>query len=64
MVAWRDAGVGGMSIDPAAAQSRRATLVVANLQFATPTPRRDVNIRTQPRRGDSDFIDPDAGSQP
>jgi hypothetical protein len=65
LVAWREGGVGGMSIVPAAAQARRATLVVANLQFGTRTPRPDANTRIQSRRDDEiDSIDPPAGSRP
>ncbi len=48
LVAWQDQPLKGMRIEPAASQARRATLVVAQLQFSPeepPTP--DVNLRTQ-----------------
>jgi hypothetical protein len=49
LVAWQDQKLAGVRIEPAAAQARRATLVVANLQFGTPAaPVPDANQRAQP----------------
>jgi hypothetical protein len=49
LVAWQDQSPGGVRIEPAAAQARHATLVVANLQFATlGHPKPDLNLRNQP----------------
>jgi hypothetical protein len=48
LVAWQDQPLRGVHIEPAAPQARRATLVVANLQFApTAQPAPDLNLRLQ-----------------
>jgi hypothetical protein len=49
LVAWRDEGIEGMRIDPAAPQARRATMVVAHLAFAAwEPPRPDASLRPSP----------------
>jgi hypothetical protein len=48
LVAWREGELAGMRVEPAAAQARRATLVVANLQFAKgQPPMPDLNLRAE-----------------
>ncbi len=48
LVAWQARPLVGMRIEPAASQARRATLVVAQLQFSPEEPPGpDVNLRTQ-----------------
>ncbi len=48
LVAWREGELAGVRIEPAAAQARRATLVVANLQFAQgQPPLPDLNLRAE-----------------
>ncbi len=50
LVAWRDEGLPGVRIVPASPQARRATLVVANLEFgAPPAPRPDANLPPERR---------------
>ena len=44
LVGWRDDALPGVRVEPAAAQSRRATLVVANLALPSRDPERDVNL--------------------
>lgn len=47
LVAWREGSLAGQSIEPSAAQARRATLVVANLQYSSLLPARpDESLRT------------------
>jgi hypothetical protein len=38
LVAWMEGGLQGLQVEPVAAQTRQATLVVANLQFGIPAP--------------------------
>ncbi len=52
LIGWYDHGLPGIHADPAAAQARRATLVVANLEFADAPPRSDANLYTvRPTQG-------------
>jgi hypothetical protein len=45
LVAWREGELAGVEVRPSARQSRRATLIVAHLQFgAFETPRPDANL--------------------
>lgn len=48
LVGWYDGGFGGVAPDPAAAQSRRATVVVANLQYSDLPPAPDRNLKVRP----------------
>jgi hypothetical protein len=46
LVAWTDEDIGGITIDPAASQSRHIGLMVAHLEYAaTPPPAPDANSR-------------------
>ncbi|MEX0675832.1 MAG: hypothetical protein WD063_02075 [Pirellulales bacterium] len=56
LVASYDGGLGGMQVSPAASQVRRATLLVAHLQFGAPEPPRpDANLRAKPPPPDELF---------
>lgn len=56
LVAWQDSGFEGIEVRPSAAQARRATLVVAHLEFAAgDPPRPDTNLRTARARQDEFF---------
>jgi len=48
LVGWYDGGFGGVAPTPSAAQSRRATVVVANLQFTDLSPAPDRNLKVRP----------------
>ena len=53
LVGWREEGLPGVRVVPAASQERRATLVVANLSFGNgPTPRHDSNVRIENKSQD------------
>jgi len=65
LVAWRDDGVSGMRIDPAAPQARRATMVVAHLAYAAwEPPRPDAGLRPSPAPDEPLSTDPQAPSTP
>jgi hypothetical protein len=55
LVAWLEDEIPGVTIEPAAAQSRHVTLLIAHLQYGEPAaPERDQNTRAAVREVPAD----------